>query len=71
MFESHGQAHQALADAELGPLRRGKALMRRRRRMGDEAFGVTEIIADADELEPVLEAERGRLAALDLEGDES
>ena len=40
------------------------ALMRRRRRMGDQALGVAEIVRDAHQLERILEAERARLAAL-------
>ncbi len=51
MFEADRNAHQPVADAELGALRRGEPLVGRRRRMGDEALGVAEIIADADELE--------------------
>ena len=54
MFEADGNAHQAVADAELGALRRREPLVRGRRRMGDEALGVAEIVADADELERVL-----------------
>ena len=38
--------------------------------MRDQALGVAEIIADADEPERVLETERRLLAALDLEGDQ-
>jgi hypothetical protein len=38
--------------------------------MGDQALGVAKIVADAHELERVLEAERGGLAALDLERDQ-
>src|SRR5262249_4602385 len=44
--------------------------MRRGCRMGDQALGVAEIVADAHELERVLEAERCGLAPLDLEGDQ-
>ncbi len=36
--------------------------------MGDQALGVAQIVADAHELERVLETERRRFAALDLEG---
>ena len=67
MLEPARQPHQAVADAELGARRRRQALMRRGRRMGDQALGVAEIVGDAHELERVLEAERAGLAALDLE----
>src|SRR5271167_2806135 len=70
MLEPYRKAYQAVADTEFGALRRSQPLMRRRRRMRDEALGVAEIIADANELERILEAERGVLAALDVEGDE-
>jgi hypothetical protein len=60
MFEADGDAHQPVADAELGALRRLEPLVRGRRRMGDQALGVAEIVADADELERVLKTERGR-----------
>src|SRR6266436_8877052 len=36
--------------------------------MGDQALGIAEIVADADDLERVLEPERGGLASFDLEG---
>ena len=49
---------------------RPEALMRGRRRMGDQALGVAEIVGDTHELERILEAECGVLAAVDLEGDE-
>ena len=67
VLEAAGEPHHAIADAELGARRRREPLVRRRRRMGDEALGVAEIVADANELERVLKAERGLLAALDLE----
>ena len=60
MFEPDRNPHQAVADAELGALRRRQPLVRRRRRMGDQALGIAEIVADADQLERVLKAERGR-----------
>src|SRR5262249_37112675 len=44
--------------------------MRRGCRMGDQALGVAEIVADANELERVLEAEGCGLAPLDLERDQ-
>ena len=47
--------------------RRADAVVRRRRRVRDQAFGIAEIVRDLDEAERVLEAEGGFLAALDLE----
>src|SRR5271165_486804 len=70
MLEPDREAYQAVADTEFGALRRSKPLMRRRRRMRDEALGVAEIVADANELERILETERGVLAAFDVERDE-
>src|ERR1051326_2566139 len=67
MFEAGRDAHQSVADAELGTLRRRQPLVRRRRRMGDEAFGAAEIVADANELERILKPERRFLAAFVLE----
>src|SRR6202044_41484 len=70
MFEPAGDAHQAVADAEFGALRWRQPLMRGRRRMRDQAFGIAEIISDADELQRVLKTERRRLAAVDFESDQ-
>ena len=70
MFETDGDAHQPVSDAKFGALRRGKPLVRGRRRMGDEALGVAEIVADADELERVLEAKRRLFSPLDVECDQ-
>ena len=56
----HDSRTSAVADAELGALLRLEPLMRRGRRMGDQALGVAEIVGDAHELERVLEAERRR-----------
>ena len=57
-FEPDRQAHQPVADAELGALLGLEPLVRRRRRMGDQALGVAEIVGDAHELERILKAER-------------
>src|SRR5262245_51576621 len=70
VLQPAGEPQQAVADAELGARRRREALVRRGRGMGDQALGVAEVVADADELERVLHAERRGLAALDLEGHE-
>ena len=50
-----------------GALRGRQPLVRRRRRMRDQALGVAEIVGDADELERVEEAEGAVFAALHLE----
>jgi hypothetical protein len=63
MFEPDRHPHEAVADAEFGALRRRQPLVRCRRRVRDQALGVAEIVADADQLERVLKAERGLLAA--------
>src|SRR5215471_21350504 len=70
MLEAGREAQESVADAELGARLRGQALMRGGGGMRDQALGVAQIVADAHELERVLEAERRRFAALDLEGDQ-
>src|SRR5262249_53787112 len=70
VFKPNRDPHQAVADAELGTLRRRKPLMRCCCRMRDQALGVAEIVADANELERVLKAKRAAFAALDLKGYE-
>ncbi len=44
--------------------------MRRRRRVGDEAFRIAEIVRDVDEPQRVEKAEAGLLVAVDVEGDD-
>ena len=70
VLEPDRQAHQPVADAELGALRRRQPLMRGGGRMRDQALGVAEIVGDGDQLEPIEEAEGAFLAALDLERDQ-
>ena len=69
MLEPGREPHQAVADAELGALLRRQPLVRGRRRMGDQALGVAEIVGDADQLERIEEAERAALPPFDLERD--
>ena len=47
-----------------------QTLVRRRRRMSDQTFGVTQIVGNADDLQGVFKSKRGALAAVHLEGDE-
>ena len=47
MLEADREADEAFADAELGAVLGLQPLVRRRRRMGDEALGVAEIVRDA------------------------
>src|SRR5207244_10102370 len=70
MLEPGREANEAFADAEFGARLRRQPLMRRGRGMGDEALGVAEIVGDARDLQRVEAAERGLLAALDLEADQ-
>src|SRR5262245_42547447 len=70
MLQSGREAHEALADAELGAGFRLEALMRGGGGMGDEALGVAEIVGYPRQLQRIEEAERGRLAALDLEANQ-
>ena len=70
VLEPARQPHHAVADAEVGALLRLEPLVRRRRRMGDQALGVAEIVGDAHELERVLERKRALLAAGHLERHE-
>ena len=46
ILEAHRQPNETFSDAELGALHRTDAIMRRRRRMRDEAFRVAEIVGD-------------------------
>src|SRR5439155_11034543 len=70
MFEPDRHTHQSVADAELGALCWREPLVRRRCRVRDQAFRVTEIVADANELERILKTECAALAALDFKCNE-
>ena len=59
------QAQKALGDAEVKPFFLRQALMRRRRRVGDDAFRIAKIIRDIDDLEGVL-AGQARFMQQDL-----
>ena len=64
LLEPGREADKALADAEFGARLRRQPLMRRRRRMGDEALGVAEIVGDPRDLQRVEAAERAALPPL-------
>src|SRR5215510_145490 len=66
MFQPAREPHQSIADAELRAGGGREALVRRGRRMRDQALGVAEIVADLDELERILKTERASLAACHL-----
>src|SRR3546814_10435193 len=68
VLEADRKAQQAVADAECGAILRLQTLVRRRRRMGDEALGVAEIVGDVDKAKRVHPAKRARLSAGDLTG---
>src|SRR3546814_21178322 len=68
VLEADRKAQQAVADAECGAILRLQTLVRRRRRMGDEALGVAEIVGDVDKAKRVHHATRARLSAGHLEG---
>src|SRR3546814_2400037 len=68
VLEADRKAQQAVADAECGAILRLQTLVRRRRRMGDEALGVAEIVGDVDKAKRVHHAKSARLSAGDLEG---
>ena len=70
MLEPGREANETFADAEFGARLRRQPLMRRGRRMGDEALGVAKIVRDPRDLQAVEAAERTGLAALDLETDQ-
>src|SRR5581483_8141133 len=67
MLEPDGNPQEPVTDPHLRPRFRREALMRRRRRVCDQRFRVPEIVRDADQPERVREAERRRLAAVELE----
>ena len=64
MLESDREADEAFADAEFGARLRRQPLMRRGRRMGDEALGVAEIVGDPRKLQRVEDAEAAALPPL-------
>src|SRR6266516_6923338 len=70
MFEPDRYTHQSVANAELGALCWREPLVRRRCRVRDQAFRVTEIVADANKLERILKTERAALAAFDFKSNE-
>src|SRR3954454_18754070 len=47
VLEAGGESDKALADAEFGARLRRQPLVRGGRRMGDQALGVAEVVADA------------------------
>src|SRR5262245_45469706 len=71
VLEPGGEPNQSIADPKFRARFRRQALMRRRRRMRDQALGVAEIVSDADELERVEKPERaGLVATCHFERDE-
>src|SRR5437879_6562598 len=70
MLQPRRESDKTLADAEFGARLQSQPLMGRGRRMGDEAFGVAEVVGNPRKLQRVQTTERPRLAALDLESDE-
>ena len=62
VFEADRHPQRSRPDAEFGARIVGKVLVRGRRRMGDQALGVAEIVGDLHDVQRVLEAE-GRLLA--------
>src|SRR3546814_13567034 len=62
VLEADRKAQQAVADAECGAILRLQTLVRRRRRMGDEALGVAEIVGDVDKAQRVHQAKRESLS---------
>ena len=67
ILEPDGKPDEVRGDAQCESLRLGNPLMRGGRRMGDEAFGVAQIIGDIDDPEPVQEGEGACLAPRNLE----
>ena len=64
MFEPGGEADKTFADAEFGARLRRQPLMRRGRRMGDEALGVAEIVGDPRQLQRVEQRNAAALPPL-------
>src|SRR3981081_1181724 len=69
VFEPGREADQAFAYPEFGARLHRQPLMRGGGGMGDEAFGVAEVVGNQRKLQRVEKTERRRLAALDLKGD--
>src|SRR3984957_15534021 len=67
VLEADGQSDEARRDPERRALLGLEPLMGRRLRMGDEAFGVAEIVGNANDRKRVGDPESRRLAAGDFE----
>ena len=67
VFEPGREAQMPLRNPQLGPCLWRQPLMRRGRRMGDEAFRIAQIIGNDNEGKPICKSKGRRLAASDLE----
>src|SRR5581483_9131805 len=70
VLEPHRDAQRSVENPELSAHFGRQPLMRRRRRMRDQALCVAEIVADFNDAKRVGETERGLLVALHFEGDQ-
>ncbi len=70
-FEPGREAHQGIRYAELGARLGCQSRIGRRRRMGDKAVRIAEVVRDVVEPQQIEKAEAFLLAAADLEGDEA
>src|SRR6185369_1981494 len=70
VFQSAREPDHSIADTKLPTCSRSEPLMRGCCRVGDQALGVAEIVADLDELERIMEPEGAGLLTFDLECDQ-
>src|SRR5438128_295497 len=70
VFNPDRQSQHAVAYADRGALLGGEPLMCRRRRVGDQALRVAEIVGNVDDFQRIGEGEGRRLTADDIECDQ-
>src|SRR5580704_16789058 len=70
VLEPRREAQKPIRNPQRGPRLGRQPLMRRCRRMGDEAFRIPQIVCNDNQGKPICESKGRRLAASDLEGYE-
>ena len=67
IFEADRRPDSAVIDAQVQPFLEGNSLMCRSRRMGDQAFGIPQIVGDIDQAESIEETKCPFPTALEIE----